>query len=79
MASNDATVTLPCIIILCLQDKCFEERENLNLRIVESINTAAEAWGVQVLRYEIKDITPPPAVKDAMDGQVRPRMMRTRV
>lgn len=53
-----------------LQDKCFEERENLNLRIVEAINSAAEAWGVQVLRYEIKDITPPPAVKDAMDGQV---------
>jgi regulator of protease activity HflC (stomatin/prohibitin superfamily) len=40
-------------------DKTFEEREALNLAIVASINGAAEAWGLQCLRYEIKDITPP--------------------
>lgn len=40
-------------------DKTFEEREALNIAIVESINTAADAWGLQCLRYEIKDITPP--------------------
>ncbi|KAF6265999.1 hypothetical protein COO60DRAFT_1676377 [Scenedesmus sp. NREL 46B-D3] len=40
-------------------DKTFEEREALNLAIVASINAAAEAWGLQCMRYEIKDITPP--------------------
>jgi regulator of protease activity HflC (stomatin/prohibitin superfamily) len=43
-------------------DKTFEERETLNLAIVASINGAAEAWGLQCLRYEIKDITPPAGV-----------------
>jgi len=43
-------------------DKTFEERETLNLAIVASINSAAEAWGLQCLRYEIKDITPPTGV-----------------
>jgi hypothetical protein len=43
-------------------DKTFEERETLNLAIVLSINGAAEAWGLQCLRYEIKDITPPSGV-----------------
>lgn len=52
-------------------DKSFEERETLNARIVESINEAAEPWGVQVLRYEIKDIDPPRTVLDAMERQMK--------
>lgn len=50
-------------------DKTFEERENLNHSIVESINLAAKSWGVECLRYEIRDITPPQSVKHAMDLQ----------
>mmetsp|Transcript_21259 Transcript_21259/g.37638 ORF Transcript_21259/g.37638 Transcript_21259/m.37638 type:complete len:380 (-) Transcript_21259:120-1259(-) len=50
-------------------DKTFEERENLNSNIVDSINDAARAWGVECLRYEIRDITPPPSVRQSMDKQ----------
>ncbi|MDH5649386.1 MAG: paraslipin [Gammaproteobacteria bacterium] len=52
-------------------DKTFEERESLNSSIVSSINEAAEPWGVQVLRYEIKDITPPRSVLEAMERQMK--------
>ena len=52
-------------------DKTFEERDTLNSAIVSSINEAAEPWGVQVLRYEIKDITPPTSVLEAMERQMR--------
>jgi len=50
-------------------DKTFEERENLNHNIVEAINGAANSWGVQCLRYEIRDISPPQSVRNAMDLQ----------
>jgi len=40
----------------------FEEREALNAAIVRSINEAADAWGLQCMRYEIKDITPPSGI-----------------
>jgi regulator of protease activity HflC (stomatin/prohibitin superfamily) len=50
-------------------DKTFEERENLNRNIVDAINDAALAWGVKCLRYEIRDITPPPSVRQSMDMQ----------
>ena len=52
-------------------DKTFEEREALNINIVSSINQAAEPWGVQVLRYEIKDIEPPRTVLEAMERQMK--------
>jgi len=51
-------------------DTTFSERESLNIKIVESINEAAIAWGVQCMRYEIKDITPPASVLKAMEKQV---------
>lgn len=50
-------------------DKTFEERDTLNEKIVEAINTAATSWGLQCLRYEIKDISPPPGVRQAMEMQ----------
>lgn len=50
-------------------DKTFAERESLNKNIVESLNKAALPWGIQCLRYEIKDILPPVSVKNAMDMQ----------
>ncbi|MCW8830460.1 MAG: paraslipin, partial [Gammaproteobacteria bacterium] len=52
-------------------DKTFEEREALNTNIVASINEAAGPWGVQVLRYEIKDIEPPRTVLEAMERQMK--------
>jgi regulator of protease activity HflC (stomatin/prohibitin superfamily) len=51
-------------------DKTFEERETLNANIVASINQAAQAWGIQCMRYEIKNITPPTSVLKAMELQV---------
>jgi regulator of protease activity HflC (stomatin/prohibitin superfamily) len=52
-------------------DKTFEERDKLNLNIVEAINFAAEPWGVQVLRYEIKDIIPPATIMESMEAQMK--------
>ncbi len=52
-------------------DKTFEERDALNASIVTSLNEAATPWGVQVLRYELKDIKPPTTVLDAMEQQMR--------
>ena len=51
-------------------DQCFEERETLNANIVNSINQASQSWGIQCMRYEIKNITPPRTVLDAMELQV---------
>ena len=52
-------------------DKTFEEREVLNMAIVAAINEAGEAWGTTCLRYEIKDITPPKSVLEAMERQMK--------
>jgi regulator of protease activity HflC (stomatin/prohibitin superfamily) len=52
-------------------DKTFEERDVLNTNIVSSINEAAGPWGIQVLRYEIKDIVPPQSVMEAMEAQMK--------
>lgn len=51
-------------------DRTFEERETLNANIVRSINEASEQWGIQCMRYEIKDITPPPSILEAMELQM---------
>ncbi|XP_011497830.1 PREDICTED: stomatin-like protein 2, mitochondrial [Ceratosolen solmsi marchali] len=51
-------------------DKVFQEREGLNVSIVESINKASEAWGISCLRYEIRDIKLPERVQEAMQMQV---------
>ncbi|CAM4204843.1 SPFH domain-containing protein [Pseudoalteromonas byunsanensis] len=52
-------------------DKTFEERDLLNTNIVAAINSASEPWGIQVLRYEIKDIVPPNSVMEAMEAQMK--------
>ena len=51
-------------------DQCFEEREQLNSNIVAAINQASQTWGIQCMRYEIKNITPPSTVLKAMELQV---------
>src|ERR671918_1020128 len=52
-------------------DKTFEERTNINTAVVGELDKASEAWGVKVLRYEIKNITPPKDVLAAMEKQMR--------
>src|SRR5437588_7769455 len=52
-------------------DKTFEERTNINAAVVSEVDKASEAWGVKVLRYEIKNINPPQDVLAAMEKQMR--------
>ena len=71
MASSQlAQTTLRSCIGKIDLDKTFEERETINGQIVDSIDQAAQAWGVKVLRYEVKDIVPPESVKKAMEAQM---------
>jgi regulator of protease activity HflC (stomatin/prohibitin superfamily) len=51
-------------------DKTFEERDHINLAVVASLDEAAANWGVKVLRYEIKDLTPPAAILHSMQAQI---------
>lgn len=60
-------------------DKTFEEREALNAAIVHSINEAADAWGLQCLRYEIKDITPPQGIVQVSGGWGQQRLFPSQV
>jgi len=52
-------------------DKTFEERETINSAIVQAVDKASDPWGVKVTRYEVKNITPPQSIKDAMEKQMR--------
>jgi regulator of protease activity HflC (stomatin/prohibitin superfamily) len=52
-------------------DRTFEERTNINVAVVSELDKASEAWGIKVLRYEIKNITPPQDVLAAMEKQMR--------
>jgi regulator of protease activity HflC (stomatin/prohibitin superfamily) len=52
-------------------DRTFEERTNINTSVVSELDKASEPWGVKVLRYEIKNITPPQDILAAMEKQMR--------
>jgi regulator of protease activity HflC (stomatin/prohibitin superfamily) len=52
-------------------DKTFEERETVNGTIVEAVDRASGPWGIKVSRYEVKNISPPQSIKDAMEKQMR--------
>jgi regulator of protease activity HflC (stomatin/prohibitin superfamily) len=52
-------------------DKTFEARAHINANVVTEVDKAAEAWGVKVLRYEIKNITPPREIITAMEKQMK--------
>jgi regulator of protease activity HflC (stomatin/prohibitin superfamily) len=52
-------------------DRTFEERTNINIAVVAELDKASEPWGVKVLRYEIKNITPPADILAAMEKQMR--------
>ena len=60
-------------------DRTFEERDTINARVVDAVDRAAEPWGVKILRYEIKDITPPASVTDALEKQMRAERERRAV
>jgi regulator of protease activity HflC (stomatin/prohibitin superfamily) len=51
-------------------DRTFEERDHINLSVVAALDEAATNWGVKVLRYEIKDLTPPAEILRAMQSQI---------
>jgi len=52
-------------------DRTFEEREKINTEIVAAVDKASTPWGLKVNRHEIKNITPPASIKDAMEKQMR--------
>jgi len=70
-ASQLAQTSLRSVIGKIELDRTFEERESLNRQVVSAIDEAAQNWGVKVLRYEIKDITPPKSVMEAMEKQMK--------
>ncbi|CAN7369236.1 paraslipin [Pseudoduganella sp. LjRoot289] len=65
-----AQTTLRSVIGRMELDKTFEEREHINTAIVNAIDESAANWGVKVLRYEIKDLTPPAEILHAMQAQI---------
>jgi len=65
-----AQTTLRSVIGKLELDKTFEERDIINAQVVAAIDQAATTWGVKVLRYEIKDLTPPKEILHAMQAQI---------
>jgi regulator of protease activity HflC (stomatin/prohibitin superfamily) len=65
-----AQTTLRSVIGKMELDKTFEEREIINATVVSALDEAALNWGVKVLRYEIKDLTPPAEILRAMQAQI---------
>lgn len=52
-------------------DITFESRENINASVVAAVDEASDPWGIKVTRYEIRNIEPPPSIRDAMQKQMR--------
>ncbi|MFP5398846.1 MAG: SPFH domain-containing protein [Gammaproteobacteria bacterium] len=65
-----AQTTLRSVIGRMELDKTFEERDLINAAVVSALDEAAMTWGVKVLRYEIKDLTPPGEILRAMQAQI---------
>ena len=65
-----AQTTLRSVIGRMELDRTFEEREMINAQVVSALDEAALNWGVKVLRYEIKDLTPPAEILHAMQAQI---------
>lgn len=65
-----AQTTLRSVIGKMELDKTFEERDDINRAVVAALDEAATSWGVKVLRYEIKDLTPPKEILHAMQAQI---------
>jgi regulator of protease activity HflC (stomatin/prohibitin superfamily) len=69
-ATQLAQTTLRSSIGKIELDRTFEEREVINQEVVRAVDEAAINWGAKVLRYEVKDITPPDTVREAMEAQM---------
>jgi len=66
-----AQTTMRSVIGKLELDRTFEERETINCQIIEAVDKASEPWGVKVNRYEVKNITPPQSIKDAMERYMK--------
>jgi regulator of protease activity HflC (stomatin/prohibitin superfamily) len=66
-----AQTTMRSVIGKLELDRTFEERETINTTIVDAVDKASEPWGVKVTRYEVKNISPPQTIRDAMEKQMR--------
>ena len=66
-----AQTTMRSVIGKLDLDKTFEERESINAEIVQAVDAASDPWGVKVTRYEVKNITPPQSIKEAMEKQMK--------
>lgn len=66
-----AQTTMRSVIGKLELDRTFEERDTINVSIIEAVDHASEPWGVKVTRYEVKNIVPPQSIKDAMEKQMR--------
>ncbi|UJJ30179.1 SPFH domain-containing protein [Halopseudomonas maritima] len=74
-----AQTTLRSVVGKIDLDKTFEERETINIQVVEALDEAAKPWGVKVLRYEIADIELPATILDALEKQMRAERERRAV
>ncbi len=66
-----AQTTMRSVIGKLELDRTFEERETINAAIVDAVDKASDPWGIKVTRYEVKNISPPQSIKDAMEKQMR--------
>ncbi len=66
-----AQTTMRSVIGKLELDKTFEERQNINAEVVKSVDDASDAWGVNVSRYEIQNITVPDTILQAMEVQMK--------
>ncbi|OAD19119.1 SPFH domain-containing protein/band 7 family protein [Candidatus Thiomargarita nelsonii] len=66
-----AQTTMRSVIGRLELDKTFEERDSINIAVVDAVDKASEPWGVKVTRYEVRNIEPPTSIKDAMEKQMR--------
>jgi regulator of protease activity HflC (stomatin/prohibitin superfamily) len=64
-----AQTTVRAVIGTLDLDRTFEEREVINRKVVDALNEVGRTWGVEVSRYEVKNIVPPPSVREAMERQ----------
>ena len=78
-ATQLAQTTLRSVIGKIDLDKTFEEREAINVQVVQALDEAARPWGVKVMRYEIADIELPATILDALEKQMRAERERRAV
>ncbi|UAW98560.1 paraslipin [Halopseudomonas nanhaiensis] len=74
-----AQTTLRSVVGKIDLDKTFEERETINVQVVQALDEAARPWGVKVMRYEIADIELPATILDALEKQMRAERERRAV